>query len=165
MILIYKNFLPKKTFKEIQEFMLGPRMPWYYNDAVALRKDKQFMFFHLFYHSYEINTTPELFEGIIQPILRKLKITKDKLIRAKANWYTNQNKHIKHEYHIDQHKKHKVCLLSVNTNNGYTEFKNGDIVDSIENQAVVFDGDIPHRSVTQKDKNMRVNINLNYDIL
>ena len=70
---IYKNFLPKKTFKEIQDFMLSPRMPWYYNDAVAIRSDREFMFFHLFHHSYEVNTTPEIFEGIIEPILKKLK--------------------------------------------------------------------------------------------
>ena len=101
----YKNFLPKKTFKEIQDFMLSPRMPWYYNDAVAIRSDREFMFFHLFHHGYEVNTTPEIFEGIVEPILKKLKITKDILIRAKANWYTNQHKHVKHQYHIDQHKK------------------------------------------------------------
>ena len=161
---IYKNFLPKKTFKEIQDFMLSPRMPWYYNDAVALRSDREFMFFHLFHHSYEVNTTPEIFEGIIDPIIKKLKITKDILIRAKANWYTNQHKHVKHEYHIDQHKKHKVCLLSINTNNGYTEFENGTKFSSIENQAIVFDGETPHRSVTQTDQNMRVNINLNFEV-
>ena len=161
---IYKNFLPKKTFKEIQDFMLSPRMPWFYNDAVALRSDREFMFFHLFHHSYEVNTTPEIFEGIINPIIKKLKITKDILIRAKANWYTNQHKHVKHEYHIDQHKKHKVCLLSINTNNGYTEFENGTKFSSIENQAIVFDGETPHRSVTQTDQNMRVNINLNFEV-
>lgn len=161
---IYKNFLPKKTFKEIQDFMLSPRMPWYYNDAVALRSDREFMFFHLFHHSYEVNTTPEIFEGIIDPIIKKLKITKDILIRAKANWYTNQHKQVKHEYHIDQHKKHKVCLLSINTNNGYTEFENGTKFNSIENQAIVFNGGTPHRSVTQTDQNMRVNINLNFEV-
>ena len=61
-------------------------------------------------------------------------------------------------------KKHKVCLLSINTNDGYTEFENGTKFTSIENQAIVFDGGTPHRSVTQTDQNMRVNINLNFEV-
>mgnify|MGYP003640373644 CR=1 FL=1 len=55
-----------------------------------------------------------------------------------------------------------VCLLNINTNNGYTEFDKGYKTSSKENSAIIFDGDIRHRSVTQTDVKCRVNININY---
>ena len=63
--------------------------------------------------------------------------------------------------HVDQPTKHTVALFSVNTNNGYTLFENGEKVVSVENQLVMFDGSIRHCSVAQTDENLRVNININ----
>ena len=71
--------------------------------------------------------------------------------------------HIKHEFHIDDKIKHKVALFTVNTNNGYTEFENGEKIPSIENTLALFDGNVKHRSVVQTDENLRINININYD--
>jgi len=53
-------------------------------------------------------------------------------------------------------------LYSVNTNNGYTLFKDGKKVLSLANQAVVFDGKMSHSSVAQTDESIRVNININF---
>ena len=63
--------------------------------------------------------------------------------------------------HVDFPQKHRVALFSVNTNNGYTLFDNGEKIQSIENQLVIFDGALKHCSVAQTDTNVRVNINLN----
>ena len=60
-------------------------------------------------------------------------------------------------------KKHKVLLYNINTNNGFTMFENGAKVSSKENQAILFDGKLKHRSVAQTDKIVRINININYD--
>ena len=63
--------------------------------------------------------------------------------------------------HVDMPDPHTVALFSVNTNNGYTLFENGDKIASVENQLVIFDGSIKHCSVAQTDKNLRLNININ----
>ena len=63
--------------------------------------------------------------------------------------------------HTDLPEKHQVALYSVNTNNGYTLFENGDKAPSVENQLVLFDGSLKHCSVAQTDENLRINININ----
>ena len=62
----------------------------------------------------------------------------------------------------EQYKEHTTFVLSLNTNDGYTEFEDGTILESKENSIVIFDGAIKHRSVGQTDENIRVNININY---
>ena len=102
----------------------------------------------------------------MQPIINRL--SKEhriiKIIRAKINLYPYQNEHMKSAYHIDQAAKHKVLLLSINTNNGYTEFENGSVFNAVENNAIIFDGDLPHRSVSQTDNSAKINININYEV-
>ena len=55
-----------------------------------------------------------------------------------------------------------TILYSLNTNDGYTEFEDGSIMKSVANQMCIFDGSIKHRSVTQTDTKVRLNINLNF---
>ena len=99
----------------------------------------------------------------MQPIINRL--SKEhriiKVIRAKINLYPYQNEHMKSAYHIDQAAKHKVLLLSINTNNGYTEFENGSVFNAVENNAIIFDGN-EYRSVSQTDHSVKININVNY---
>ena len=57
--------------------------------------------------------------------------------------------------------KHMVALFSINNNNGYTLFENGDKILSKENQLILFNGDLKHCSVAQTDENVRINININ----
>ena len=78
--------------------------------------------------------------------------------------YPYQNEHMKSAYHIDQAEKHKVLLLSINTNNGYTEFENGSVFNAVENNAIIFDGNERHRSVSQTDHSAKININVNYEV-
>ena len=97
-----------------------------------------------------------------------------KLLRAKANLYTNQNKKIEHFAHRDAwtnyemsnkeaRKNMKIALYSINDNNGYTLFTDtGEKVYSKRNRIIFFDGDITHQSAVQTDTNVRLNINFNY---
>jgi len=84
------------------------------------------------------------------------------LLRCKINLYTKKSKHIKTMFHTDSPEPHKVALFSINTNNGYTLFKNKNRVPSVENTMVLFDGQTEHCSVAQTDENVRINININY---
>lgn len=157
---IIENYLDQDSFNKIKSIILSPHFTWYYSPYISYPNDNAgFMFNHTFYN--ENGITSNYFNDIIFPLLTPIKFTK--LLRAKANLYTQNNNQIKHNFHIDdKYNKHQVALYSINTNNGYTEFEDGTVVKSVANQMCLFDGKLKHRSVTQTDTNIRINININY---
>ena len=75
-------------------------------------------------------------------------------------------KTLNHEYggyHFDPYMKGKIAVYYINNNNGWTQFKNGDRVNSIQNRMVIFDPRLEHSSVTCTDKKRRLVINFNYE--
>ena len=58
---------------------------------------------------------------------------------------------------------HKTSIFYINTNNGWTEFANGDRVKCVENRLVTFDSNLKHQGVTCTDKKRKIVINLNYE--
>jgi hypothetical protein len=158
--MIQTSFLEKKYFKDMQTHLFSNDFPWYFHNSVAYEGEKDFVFAHILYYD---KPNSDYYKLIVLPILDKLKVKEDKLIRAKVNGYTRNDTPIKHELHTDFKKQHEVCLLGMNTNNGYTEFEDGKKFQSIENSAIIFNGKIKHRSVTQTDERLRVNININYE--
>ena len=155
---IINNFLKnKEVFKDIQNTLLGSNFPYYYANNTARPTDKSdYFFFHSLYQNNK--QTSSYFNRILMPIIGHLEYTY--LLRAKINCYTKKATHIKTSMHVDLPTKHTVALFSVNTNNGYTLFENGEKVVSVENQLITFDGSLKHCSVAQTDENLRVNINI-----
>ena len=83
------------------------------------------------------------------------------IIRVKANKYTQTPTLEQHEYHQDFPFKHKAAIFYVNTNNGQTQFVDN-TVNSIENNMLLFDASVEHRSTSTTDAQHRININFNY---
>lgn len=164
---VYNNFIAKKDFKVIEENMLGANFPWYYSKDVVgkyengLPEDKKnFQFAHCFYQNDSINSNQ--FE-LIQPILHR--INPLTILRIKANLLTRTSKNIEHGYHTDFDKNsHKITtgVFYLNTNNGYTRFKNKTMIKSEANKYVEFNGEESHTGSTCTDENIRVVINFNY---
>ena len=50
----------------------------------------------------------------------------------------------------------------MNTNNGYTTFKDGTKVDSVANRMIIFDSELDHTGTTCTDQKSRVIINFNF---
>ena len=163
------NFLDDSTCNYILSELSGFRFPWYYNRSVASPDgDDGFMFGHQFQDDGGICSNG--FDRIVKPILDKAGIVQEKVLRVKANLYTNQGKAIVHDWHVDQiphgeryHTAFGILLYNVTTNNGYTELKTGEKFPSNRNEAIFFDGKVIHRSVTQTDTYTRLNININYE--
>ena len=70
-------------------------------------------------------------------------------------------------FHTDVNDEHNeevmtTAIFYLNTNNGYTEFENGEIVESISNRLVEFPSSCRHRATGQTDKDKRVVLNFNY---
>jgi hypothetical protein len=156
---VIKNFIEDlNKFKQLQNFLTGPNFPWFFQNSVAGQGDtKGFYFTH---NLFVNNKSTEYFNSIATPILGRLKF--NHLIRVRANCYVNTGKVDKHKWHVDGPENHQVALLSINNCNGFTEFENGDKCTSEENKIVLFDGKIKHRSCTQTDEKIRINININF---
>jgi hypothetical protein len=156
---IIKNFIEDKNkFQQIQNFLTSSHFPWFFQNNVASLEDTNGFYFT---HNLFINNkSTEYFNSLATPILGRLKF--DHLIRVRANCYVNNGKIEKHQFHVDGPEKHKVAIFGINSCNGFTEFENGDKCISEENKIIIFDGKVKHRSCTQTDQKIRVNININF---
>jgi hypothetical protein len=96
----------------------------------------------------------------LMPLLSK--INPKEILRVKANLGTRTTTHIEGGMHTDSKMEHTTAIFYLNTNNGFTVFKNGDKVNSLENRLVVFNSTILHSGFSQTDTNIRVVLNLNY---
>ena len=98
---------------------------------------------------------------IISPILEKLNV--NRLIRAKLNLspYMGE-KIIEYDMHVDTDLNCKTAVYYLNSNNGYTLFENGTIINSIRNRIVIFDSNLRHCGTTCTDQKNRIVLNLNF---
>ena len=119
---------------------------------------------HLF---YEDNDVRSLGFGELIPLLFKIGITpsnKEKLIRVKANLYTVTPTIIEHGYHMDYEVPSTTSVFYVNTNDGYTKFRDGPVIDSVANRLLTFPTLTEHTSSSCTNAPYRININLNYKV-
>ena len=104
----------------------------------------------------------DLIRNSLNTIGQKLNITG--LYRIKANLrprsFFNRSSG---GYHIDPYDCSHTSIYYINTNNGYTKFKNGTKIKSVENRMVVFPSHLEHQGYTCSDKLKRVVVNFNYD--
>jgi len=161
---VLDNFLAPEVLSLIKDVMYNENFAWYAHDYVASKAhdsaDDSFYFTHNFYLDEKVNSNH--FDTMIVPICFMLLGEEVPLLRAKANLFTKRDKQIKYGLHTDySYEKHTTLVYSLNTNNGYTEFEDGTTIPSIENQLLIFDGNIPHRSVGQTDEKFRINFNIN----
>ena len=164
---VYNNFLSDSVFKDIKNVVTGSEFPWFYipsittdNDELYFGAERDYMFLHMMWWNDKVMSN--FFPKIAMPLIGNLKY--DYLWRVKINAYPQKEKPRIHKFHIDDvdnKTTSKVALFSINTNNGYTEFEDGRKFDSIENRLILFDGNLKHRSVTQTDTSLRINVNLN----
>jgi hypothetical protein len=159
---IIDDFLPSDQFKELQSIILEDLFPWYYKDSIVHDDDGKFGFTHTFYNVYPPwNGQASEIYPLLEPCLNKLGATN--LQRIKANLNVKTLFHRKTGWHTDNYDCNTTALLYFNTNNGWTEFKKGGKVKSVENRMVIFDSNLEHTGVTCTNENRRVMINFNYD--
>lgn len=109
----------------------------------------------------------EAFSRICEPIFLKLdpkffdKYIVDRAVLVFTPYWGG--KAVKSAWHTDQRYEHMILNYYFNTCNGYTEFKDGEIVESIADRLNTFSGrGRVHRSVSQTDKPYRMILNVNY---
>ena len=163
---IIDDFISFDDFKQLQELMWSTDFPWFYDDCVNVPNDGHFQFTHML---YQYDSPRSNFFNALNPITRQLYLQTDlySLIKIKSNLVTRTPTIVEHGYHIDlpdlkEYHNTKTAILYMNTNNGYTKFEDGSIVESVENRLVVFDSRIKHSGSTCTDEKTRVVINFNF---
>ena len=166
---VIDNFLPDYYFKQLQFRLLGEHMPWFHNEYILdghKGKNKTSQFTHVFYHVRpEYNGETDCYSLVRDPLnLIRQKLSVNKLHRIKANLrprsFFNRSGG---GYHIDECDCSYTSIYYINTNNGYTKFKNGTKVMSVENRMVIFPSHLMHQGYTCSDKLKRVVVNFNFD--
>ena len=166
--MLKNNFLDKEVFDKMVNIITSNKLPWYAQTGLAQTGDGQVLYSHVLVDEFQ-KVISNVYNDIGAPLLKKVKeIEPDffRVLRIKINCYPNQTVAIKSSYHVDLPKtKSKILLLNINTNNGYTEFKNPKMKSglSVANECIIFDGKEEHRSVSQTDTPYRWNINFNYE--
>ena len=168
MIDIKDNFLPIREFEQMHSELMAWNFPWYASKVVndsAQNADYNMQFTHLFYERYSpVDDTI----NILHPVLRVIQPIS--IFKIKANIMPNQGKIIEHGYHHDVTdsefhpiKDHmKTSILYMNTNNGFTKFEDGTIIESVANRFVTFPNHTEHTGTTTSDSDYRLVINFNY---
>ena len=164
MIEIHDNFLNKKDFDKLLEAFTQNNTPFYLQKSIIEypKPDNHVQMFHIL---YENNIKSYLFD-LIKPLIDKLKIKK--LFKCKINLLLRTDNIVEHGYHIDFIKKPKdlyTSILYLNTNNGYTKFKKGVIVNSLRNRLIKFPNEKEHTGSTNNcEEPYRLVLNINYTL-
>ena len=156
------NFLAPDDFKDFKDIVLSANFPWYLNHGVTYSNDGEIMFTHTIYKNDTFKSSFTL--GGLDIFKEKLNIVS--LVRAKINLLPRTEKIVEHLPHVDitnAPQGIKTAILYVNSNNGYTKFKTGEKIGSVENRLITFDGKLQHFGTTNScDAPYRVVFNLNY---
>ena len=162
---IEDNFLKQEEFDKIQKLMGEPSpFPWFYADRIVFEDDvDKFQFIHAFYDNHMPMSpfTNELDSiiNIIQPF---------SIVKIRAKLLTRTPEIVESTFHVDiplleeNLKQWTTSIFYINTNNGYTKFEDGTIVESVANRMLSFPANMKHCGTSCTDKRRRIVINFNY---
>ena len=164
MIKVIDNFLKQEEFQFIQQFFYSDNLTWFWNETIAGENDSlnNFQFTHTFFRTrnpyLENNFSP--FGHYLKAIF--LRLAPMYTLRVKANLRPRTSFPHKSNWHTDISVKSLTAIFYIDTNNGYTEFKSGEIINTVENRIVIFDSNLEHRGVSCTDQKRRTVLNINY---
>jgi len=160
-ITIYDDLLPDPDY--LLNSMLSPQFNWHFGRGVVYDSMCDELDNYQFGNVMYQNMTPKSDEfGLVNGILNYSKLKIAALIRVKANLNTRTHKIIKHGFHVDLPYPCTTAIYYVNTCNGFTEFEDGTVVESVANRFVTFPSSLKHTGTTCTDQKARMVINFNY---
>ena len=163
---VIDNFLSYPQYKQLNEVMTSSEFPWYYTPYVAaVDPDESNKDSYQFVHPFWMNKM-----GFYNPNTDKIsdilmRINPQVLLKSKANLQPKCHVIRPSEWHTDftpPLNDWTTAIYYMNDNNGYTEFKDGDIISSVANRIVFFNGLQEHRGTTCTDSKVRLVINFNF---
>ena len=167
-ISIQDNFLVEEEFTTLRDAIIDKDIPWYFSPTITTVdvESTPGYFFHMIYDKRGPYST--LYESHFQPLINQLDCALVAHVRINLNPRLPERYVNRFHHDLDGILENRIIkefttsVLHINTNNGYTEFKDGTIVESVANRLVSWPADIEHRVVTQTDEQRRLLININY---
>jgi len=162
---IEDNFLKQEEFDKIQKLMGEPSpFPWFYADRIVFEDDvDKFQFIHAFYDNHmpmsPFSNELDSIINIIQPF---------SIVKIRAKLLTRTPEIVESTFHVDiplseeKLKQWTTSIFYINTNNGYTKFEDGTIVESVANRMLSFPANTKHCGTSCTDERRRIVINFNY---
>lgn len=177
-ITVVDNFLPEYDFIQLEKFIFSNRITWTYGSKVTHDGDNLGNY-QLCHHFVDTNDPTRVSEHANNLNIFMTKLGVQAIFRIKANLEGWKDKAYYSGFHVDngdevtlartdkgfEDKKVKDMTTGIfyaNTCNGYTEFEDGTIVNSVANRFVSFPASIKHRGVSQTNTKARIVINFNY---
>ena len=164
-MLIVDNYLPETSHQAMRNYLLSPKPNWTYNSYKVNKKEStdSFQFTHTFYRCFKRGKHPVYADiGVVQPLLEK--IEPEIILKIKANITPRTAEPDKTDFHTDfcPLMNSTTAIYYINSNNGYTEFETGEVVESVAHRIVFFKVGERHRGVSCTDAKSRVVLNLNF---
>ena len=176
---VYDNYLPESDFKSVSDFLMGSAIDWHYNYSILQPGqvedyDYNYQMIHNFYDGermaseYLFYLDPIAYAlGFKEPVKNDYPLFIGNAYRVKANLNHRMDKIMRHGFHVDPGEdaninEIKTAIFYVNSNDGYTEFEDGSIVESVANRIVIFDSHLKHTGTSCTNEKRRVVINFNY---
>ena len=166
-MIVTDNFLEASEFDFLRTEIFSDKFPWIYCSVKSTDNDKNINDFanQQMCHMHNGNETSDSVK-LLLPLLQILKPLA--LLKVKSNLQFGTSEIYQSPFHIDMENIpnnvcFKTCVYYLNTNNGYTIFEDtNEIVESVENRMVIFDGRRRHAGTTCTDNKTRAVINLNF---
>jgi len=159
---ILDDFLNEKDLIKLEKIIDNSYFPWYFQESQTDSGNDNSWFSHILY-DFDAPQS-EYYQSIIDIFSNYIKYIT--LCRLNVNLLVKYNTPLTSDYHIDlKDVKNDIMTTAIfylNTNNGATEFKSGEGVDSIKNRLVIFPKNTYHRAVSQTDTDKRIVLNFNY---
>jgi len=158
---IIDDYLSKEDYNRISEKMLSPDFPWHFNNYGSLEPGEDSVHNYQFTHSFYQNLGwVSDFSYLVYPFVDKL--SPNALVRIKANLSPPTETNLIGNWHTDYEFECKTAVYYLNNNNGHTQFRSGERVESVANRIVIFDSQDLHVGATATDSKARAIINFNY---
>ena len=163
-MIVIDDFLPEDDFSSLKQSLLSPNFNWNFNDTIASANSNPDNF--QFVHNFFSITNPYLEKPlskqsyILKPLLFKLQ--PHHILRVKANLRPRTPSPVLSDWHTDLNLNQTTAIFYLNSNNGYTLFKDNTKVYSVQNRILIFDGHLQHCGASCTDQKARVLININY---
>ena len=161
---VIDNFLDEEYFQYLYDKITDQmNFGWQFQTQVATHDQAEelslhhYYFVHSLYYDYKIES--EHYEDF-HHLFRELKV--QFLHRARCLLFVNQGVQHIHDRHIDTPCTSNTALIYMNTNDGFTEFEDGERVDSVKNRLLVFDGSVLHSSSTPTNTKDRMLLSVTY---
>lgn len=162
---IIDNFLSEEHHQRFFNLLKSNHFPWFLCEVLTYSElDCEDLNNYQFSYVFCSERNGQFSSGrhfqAIFPFFERIK--PKNVFMIKANLTLRTDNIIEHGMHIDHHLKSKTAVYYVNSNDGYTKFETGEVVESVANRMVIFDSEIKHTGTTCTNALGRFVLNLNY---